>query len=477
MTDSETSSPTPQSWSMLTAGRRPPVGPRPVPPDTLPTTVIIDDDPTGPQCVRDVPVITSWTEDDLAWGLAQQSTCLFVLTNSRSLSPVAADGITRQVVGNAVKVVGGDSTMLRFLSRSDSTLRGHFPVETDAILTTLEELTNPPRTSVVVLAPAFPSAGRVTLDAVHWLVDGDIATPVAMSDYALDRTFHYGESDLRAWVREKAGPDTVVAHVGLDCIRDGAQNVAAVLQAAPDRSVVVVDAIDDSDLDVLAAAVTSVEVSGRRVVLRGGPGLARALAGQQLPPPLTDLELSHLVTGDRQHGLIVAGSHVSLSTRQLALVEGVINVEVDVDDLLCADPSIDKYVDLVCRNLRTGDTMLSTSRQLRHGEDEATSLTISQCVASGLVGITRGVLDTMKPAWLLGKGGVTSSDLVSKSAGLKRAFVVGQLLPGLVPIWQSAEPNKHPWPPCVIFPGNVGGDDGLAVCVDRMRTAAAAAAS
>src|SRR6476619_1131511 len=48
--------------------------------------VVLDDDPTGTQSVSELPVLTSWSVEDLRWALRQDTTGFFVLTNTRSLS-------------------------------------------------------------------------------------------------------------------------------------------------------------------------------------------------------------------------------------------------------------------------------------------------------------------------------------------------------------------------------------------------------
>ncbi|WP_234354885.1 hypothetical protein [Streptomyces sp. NRRL WC-3618] len=45
-----------------------------------------------------MPVLRSWTVDDLRWALRQDSAVFFALTNTRSLSPEDAAGRNREVV-------------------------------------------------------------------------------------------------------------------------------------------------------------------------------------------------------------------------------------------------------------------------------------------------------------------------------------------------------------------------------------------
>ena len=60
--------------------------------------VVLDDDPTGTQCVADLPVLTRWSVRDLQWAFQQPTTGFFVLTNTRSLSEADAAERNREIV-------------------------------------------------------------------------------------------------------------------------------------------------------------------------------------------------------------------------------------------------------------------------------------------------------------------------------------------------------------------------------------------
>ena len=92
--------------------------------------VILDDDPTGTQTIADLPVLTSWSVADLQWALQQPKTGFFVLTNMRSLSADDAAELNRQVVDSLHQAATAEQVSYVIASRSDSTLRGYFPLET-----------------------------------------------------------------------------------------------------------------------------------------------------------------------------------------------------------------------------------------------------------------------------------------------------------------------------------------------------------
>ena len=72
---------------------------------------------------------------------------------------------------------------------------------------------------------------------------------------------------------------------------------------------------------------------------------------------------------------------------------------------------------------------------------------------------------TARPAFIIAKGGITSSDVGTKALGVRRAIVMGQIRPG-IPVWLTGPESKFPGMPYVIFPGNVGMENTLLEVVE-----------
>jgi uncharacterized protein YgbK (DUF1537 family) len=112
------------------------------------------------------------------------------------------------------------------VSRSDSTLRGHFPAEVDALgaaLTPGDPATGrigrkhlPP----VLLVPCFEAGGRYTINDVHYVAEGDELVPAAETPFARDAVFGYRSSNLREWVEEKTEGDVRASEVVSISIED-----------------------------------------------------------------------------------------------------------------------------------------------------------------------------------------------------------------------------------------------------------------
>src|SRR5215216_3920788 len=178
--------------------------------------VAYDDDPTGVQTVHGVDVLADFSQLGLEIELSEPSPLFFVLTNSRSLPAPDAVQLNRDITRNLLAVAKNLGTRFVITSRSDSTLRGHFPTETDAIGSELGGVDG------VLICPAFFEGGRYTIEDVHYLRQGDRLLPVADTEFARDATFGYTRSNLREWVEEKTAgaiPASAIASLSLEGIR------------------------------------------------------------------------------------------------------------------------------------------------------------------------------------------------------------------------------------------------------------------
>lgn len=378
-----------------------------------------------------------------------------------------------------VAAAGRAGTRVRFASRSDSTLRGHYPLETDVITRTLAATTGE-TVDAVVIVPAFPDAGRVTVGGVHYVRSGGDLVPVADTEFAHDATFGYTSSRLAAWVEEKtAGARTAEEVLVLDLavIRAGASAVALALEPAVDGRPVVADATSEDDLRLLSLGLIEAERRGKRLLYRVGPPFVRARIGQEPREPLRSEEVfpPGPVTTDRSEGgLVVVGSHVGLTSRQLRhLLEerpGIAQVEIDVPGLLGSDDppsSLRDTADRVAAHLATGDVVLSTSRLLSRTDDPQESLGISRRVSAAVVAVVRRTLELRRPRYVVAKGGITSSDVAAHGLGIRHAVVRGPMLPGIVSLWEPVD-GPAVGIPFVVFAGNVGDDASLAAVVDTL---------
>jgi uncharacterized protein YgbK (DUF1537 family) len=436
--------------------------------------VVLDDDPTGTQAVADLPVLTAWADDDLRWALSSGAGGVYVMTNSRSLSPADAEQRTREVVRATLGAAAGLGVEVDVVTRGDSTLRGHVPLEPDTVVDELAAAGV--GVDGVLVVPAFGAAGRITVGSVHHLRGADGAyRPVGESEFARDATFGYRSSDLADWLEEKSGGRITapsVVRVTLDAVRGDPGHLAEVLAGVSGGRYVVADAVEESDLSALALGLLAAEGRGRRFVCRVGPPFPRALLGQDVREPLTAAEVDDLRGSGRgtpspqTGGLVVVGSHVGLTTRQLEVLQArrsPVTVEIEAGRVLGEDAArhLDEVVDATATALADGDVVVSTSRALVRGTGADDSLRIARRVSDAVVDVVARLLERTTPRFVVAKGGITSSDVAARGLGMRRAVVRGPMLPGLVSLWEPVDgPGRGV--PYVVFAGNVGDDDSLA---------------
>ncbi|CCI83248.1 four-carbon acid sugar kinase family protein [Corynebacterium otitidis] len=444
------------------------------PPPGEEVLVVLDDDPTGTQPVAGLPVLAAWEPADFAWALGTGARAIYVMTNSRSLSPRRAEEVNREVARNAyaaAKEAGG--VRLRFASRSDSTLRGHFPLETDVLAEEVAAATGRP-VDAVLLVPAFPDAGRVTVGGVHYARNSEGSyVPVGETEFAGDASFGFRSSRLDEWVEEKTGgrvPAAKVVSVPIEAIRRDVDEVGDLIAAAPRGAVIAADAVTEEDLRRLALGVIRAEARGRTLLYRVGPTFVRARIGLEPPAPLNGVEPP---AGATAGGLVVVGSHVALTTRQLERLRAerdVAELVLDVEELLDEgrrDAHLAAVIDEAVSALTDRTVVVSTSRTLVRGRDADESLAIARSVSGAVVEAVAGIVARATPRFVVAKGGITSSDVATKGLGIRRAMVAGPLGDGIISLWRGADERSEGLS-YVVFAGNVGDDGSLAKVVAKL---------
>jgi uncharacterized protein YgbK (DUF1537 family) len=428
--------------------------------------VVIDDDPTGIQTVHGINVYMHWNQELLREAFATENV-FYIQTNSRAMSPEEAKSVNREIMENIIMVSTLTEKDFSIISRSDSTLRGHYPLETRVLRQVIEEKTDK-RIDGEILIPFFLEGGRFTVNDIHYVQEGDRLVPAAQTEFAGDRVFGFASSDLKEYVEEKtAGEysrDQVVA-IPLEMIRQGdAKEICERLEAVHDFGKVVVNALSYEDLEVFCQALLMAEEKGKRFLFRTAASFVRVY-GLITPKGLLQEEDFRRFRASGGKGTLVAvGSHVQKTTEQLkALLQspGIRAIELDVEAVLAGEESrqalIHKATADIEESLQKGwNPVLFTSRKLITREGK--NLSISQLVSATLVQIIEGL--KVRPACMIAKGGITSSDLAVKALKVVKAEVLGQVLPG-IPVIQAGPESKWPGMAYIIFPGNVGDEKAL----------------
>lgn len=421
--------------------------------------VVVDDDPTGMQAVQDVPVYFDWSVSTLRRALASGSPVFFVSVNSRSLNPADARALAWEVGHNLKQAADLEHTRILLASRSDSTLRGHFPYEVEAIIAGFGL-----KPDGIIFTPALLEAGRYTVGDIHWAEQGGQVVPVAETEFARDPMFSFKNSNLKSWIEEKtkgAVNASAVISVSLKDLRQGGPGTTAeILSAAADSLPVIVNAAVYEDLDVLALAVQLAEDRGKTFVYRCSASFLKSRGGFPDRALLTHEELVSV----KGPGLILAGSYVEKTTRQLQqLIEAglAVSVELSVNDIMQPDKRAQEIsraaVEVGSHLLDGRSAILYTTRRLRMlpGEDFAAA---GKSIMSALCAVVSRI--SVRPAYMVAKGGITSIEAARVGLQVKEAYALGQILPG-VPVWQLGVDSRWPGLTYVVFPGNVGDETAL----------------
>ena len=139
--------------------------------------IVLDDDTTGTQAVHDVAVYTDWSLDSIRRGFDEESALFFVLTNSRSFSAAQTAAVHAQIGRNLITAARERGTDFLVVSRGDSTLRGHYPLETRVLAEAMQKAGMP--VDGEVICPFFGDGGRLTVGALQWVRTGDGVGPAA----------------------------------------------------------------------------------------------------------------------------------------------------------------------------------------------------------------------------------------------------------------------------------------------------------
>jgi uncharacterized protein YgbK (DUF1537 family) len=411
-------------------------------------TVVLDDDPTGTQAVSDVTVVLDWADPAVWEAVREGDRAVHVLTNSRAHDGAEAG----RLVASAATAARLRFPRARLLLRGDSTLRAHVWEEYAA----LRSVVAPNREDVpLLLVPALPAAGRVTIDGVHLLERGGQRIALDRTEYARDGELAYASSDLGLWAEQRSGGRLVAddaVRIPLECLRRtaGAAEVTAGIAAAARLgrpAVVIPDAETDDDLRRIADGLRLAEEAGIAVLARAAPAFAAVLTGaaarELVPPPAPGRGV-----------LVLCGSFVPTTTGQLERLEHAqpgTAVRARVGALAGDDPGseVERVVEHALELLqRRGVAVVATERERDPALQDPSS---QRRIAAGLAEVARRVAASV----VVAKGGITSAVTARDGLRAQSARVIGPILPGVV-LWRLADGTDY-----VVVPGNVGAPDLL----------------
>ena len=425
--------------------------------------VVLDDDPTGVQTVHDISVYTNWAKETIRQGFEEKNNLFYILTNSRGFTveqTTAAHNEISAVVDEVARETGREYI---FISRSDSTLRGHYPLETEILKANYEKNTGK-TIDGEILCPFFKEGGRFTIDNVHYVKYGDKLIPANETEFAKDKTFGYTAATMPEYIEEKTKGTYKAENVTCISLEDihnmDIEKIENLLMNVQGFNKIIVNAVDYADIKVFCVALYRAMAKGKVFMFRTAAAIVKVMGGVSDQPLLTRQQM---VTKETENGgIIVVGSHTDKTTRQVEELKKLTDIEfIELNATLVRDEKafeaeVNRCLEQEEECIKEGKTVCCyTTRALITAdtgdkEDELKlSVKISDAVQS-LVGRLK-----VTPAFVIAKGGITSSDVGTKALAVKKANVLGQIRPG-IPVWQTGEESRFPMTPYVIFPGNVG---------------------
>lgn len=437
--------------------------------------IVLDDDPTGTQCSNDVYVYTKWNEPEIQQMFedADHSTA-FILTNSRALQEEETVSLHEHLLHTVIEESKKHHRDFRILSRSDSTLRWNYPSEIDAVKKAMLESGITPGAEVI--CPCFIEGGRLTRDHVHYAVSDGKWIPAGETEFAKDQSFAFTASKLDDYIKEKRQediPDSKFIFIEEEELKQQSDTVLAKMLSAKSDQYIIVSATDYDQLSFFALQYITACGMGKNLIYRGASSLIRFL----MKRPFTDLidksQFANNVTCTHG-GLIVAGSHVKKTAEQLSMISDMCEtVTFHQTVLLSSDLSLvheemDRCTEEIDRILSIGKTvcfMTDRNRIDLPDGSETAQLKLTSMISNAFLSSAYAIKS--RPAYVIGKGGITSCQFGEMLLNDNRVLVKGQIEPG-IPVWQLGDKAKYPGMLYVVFPGNVGAPDTLKRIVEKL---------
>ncbi len=436
--------------------------------------VVLDDDPTGIQTVHGISVYTDWKYETIKEAFLNPDRMFFILTNSRGFTVPQTTEVHRDIAKRVVMAADETKTDFILISRGDSTLRGHYPLETEMLKTTIEESSDI-KIDGEIIFPFFEEGGRYTIDDIHYVKEGENLVPAGLTEFAKDKSFGYSSSDLTDWCEEKSGGKICATNVVTISLTDlratDYEKIENQLLAVKNYGKVVVNSISYTDVKVFITAFFRAVAKGARFIFRSAAAVTKVIGGIPDKPLLTTEEL--VDKNDKNGGIIIVGSHVKKTTMQLEKLHDCkqpLQFICFDQHLVLKDGGLEgevtRVVEEASRAISDGISVAVYTRRDRldlDTKDADKQLEISVAISDAVTSIVEKI--TVKPRFIIAKGGITSSDVGTKALGVRKALVMGQIRPG-IPVWQTGEESKFPNMPYIIFPGNVGTEETLLEAVE-----------
>ncbi|AOM83542.1 four-carbon acid sugar kinase family protein [Salisediminibacterium beveridgei] len=415
--------------------------------------IVLDDDPTGTQTVHSIPVYTEYDDKAINHVFMEESKTVYILTNSRAMTESQTEILHLKIGQTIEKIARIHEKKYLIISRGDSTLRGHYPLELESLYKAR------PVYEGEILIPAFFEGNRYTCNDVHYIKKGEYLVPVNETEFADDKTFGFENAHLPSYIKEKSErkiDDQDIISISIEELR--MKKIAEIKKKLTSNSSykrIIVNALNENDLKIFLIAFF--ELDSHNYLFRTAASFVKIISGVKarsfMEPPLSN-----------RKGLMLVGSHVDMTTKQLHYLmnheKNLSTIELNVNSLKSKESIKEELNNIVdFYEGSNDDVCIYTSREyVKPDNTELSELEFSVGVSEALVEIVKNI--STPPRFILSKGGITSSDIAVKSLNIYRALVLGQIEKG-ISVWKPDSDSKFPDTPYIIFPGNVGEEETL----------------
>ncbi len=433
--------------------------------------VVIDDDPTGSQTVHDCLLLLKWDYSTLVKGFESKSNLFFILANTRSLSENDAKLIIEEICKNIKAVIASKvyKEEIIFISRGDSTLRGHNFLEPSSLNSCLGPF------DATFHIPAFIEGKRLTINGSHF-VD---KTPINQTIFARDIIFGYQTSNVKNLLFQKSKSQINIEDIqnlflsDIEILNDEENNIVfKKLKNLNKNKHIVVDVENYSQLNKFALVIKKL-TKHKKFLFRTAASFISAIS-EKKSVSQSEIFFSNLRIRNKEKsflpGLIIVGSYVELSTIQLQNLLEISNcnpIELDVFEFFKITSSENnhkqrnlfknKFLKEIRFSFEQGKTpVLFTSRKfmsLDYSEQFNFYNSLS-CFIAELVADLKYEI-----GYLISKGGITTNMILSNGLNADYVYLEGQILTGIsVVTYNLINDEKLP---IVTHPGNIGTKDSL----------------
>lgn len=432
--------------------------------------IVLDDDPTGIQSVHDINVITVLDLNLIEEAFLSRDTMFYILTNSRAFSQEKTITYHKKLMEMLIRVSEKTKTPFTVISRSDSTLRGHYPLETEVIFHCLKKHNQ--LLDGEILCPYLKDI-RKTVDDIHYVLVDNHWIKVGDSEFAKDKSFSFRSSDLKEYVEEKTSgrysADQCIS-ISLNMIRE--QNIDKIVQLLDSVSGFNKVIVNAENMEDLLVFVKAYEQSTKKFLFRCAASLVKCLGHIEDRPFLTKEEC---VDETSKGGIIIVGSHVKNTTQQLQyLMKHSPEIEyIEFDQHRILDGSLNeesvRVSKLVNERIKENKIVIVATRRDRvdyPSDDEEKQLDWANQISHHLVKVLSYL--QQRPKFIVTKGGITGNDALVQGLHVRKEKVLGQIITN-VGVVLCLEGSKFEKLPVVVFPGNVGSEDSLHEVVEKLR--------